>query len=164
MVHRQTLNPISLYVKWICLLTLVPQGLNIQRCLELFHLASSTFILSKNCGVQLHKFAMFALGLWNSSWVMRSCCGSVDKTTDSQIWDYWFKSAGSSRSALGQGTLSSLSSKALYPNCLVSLTHARHHCYIENSIWKPLRAHTLQFTKFNRLVLYQHIQIPFETK
>ena len=40
----------------------------------------------------------------------RSCCGSVDKTTDSQSWGPRFKSAGSGSSALGQYTLSSLSS------------------------------------------------------
>ena len=41
---------------------------------------------------------------------LRSCCGSVDKTTDSQSWDPRFESAGSGSSALGQGTLSSLPS------------------------------------------------------
>ena len=40
----------------------------------------------------------------------RSCCGSVDKTTDSQSWGPWFESAGSGSSALVQGTLSSLPS------------------------------------------------------
>ena len=42
---------------------------------------------------------------------MRRCCGSVDKTTDSQSWSPWFESTGSGSSAhLGQGTLSSLPS------------------------------------------------------
>ena len=40
----------------------------------------------------------------------RSCCGSVDKTTDSQSRGPWFESACSGSSALGQGTLSSLPS------------------------------------------------------
>ena len=40
----------------------------------------------------------------------RSCCGSVDKTTDSQSWGPQFESAGSGSSSLGQGTLSSLPS------------------------------------------------------
>ena len=39
-----------------------------------------------------------------------SCCGSVDKTTDSQPWGPWFESAGSGSSDI-QG-------KALYPHCL----------------------------------------------
>ena len=42
--------------------------------------------------------------------LLRSCCGSVDKITDSQPWGPWFESAGSGCSALGQGTLSSLPS------------------------------------------------------
>ena len=40
----------------------------------------------------------------------RSCCGSVDKTTDSQSWGPRFESAGSGSIAVGQGTLSSLPS------------------------------------------------------
>ena len=36
------------------------------------------------------------------------CCGSVDKTTESQSWGPRFISAGSNSSALGQSTLSSL--------------------------------------------------------
>ena len=40
----------------------------------------------------------------------RSCCGSVDKTMDSHPWGPRFESAGSGSSALGQSTLSSLSS------------------------------------------------------
>ena len=43
----------------------------------------------------------------------RSCCGSVDKTMDSQSWGPQFESAGSGSSALGQGTY--------YPHCLVPL-------------------------------------------
>ena len=39
-----------------------------------------------------------------------TCCGSVDKTMDSQLWGPQFESAGSGSSALGQGTLSSLPS------------------------------------------------------
>ena len=39
-----------------------------------------------------------------------SRCGSVDTTMDSQSWGPRFKSAGSSSSALGQGTLSPLPS------------------------------------------------------
>ena len=35
---------------------------------------------------------------------LRSCCGSVDKNTDSQLWGPWFKSAGSGSSALRQGS------------------------------------------------------------
>ena len=42
--------------------------------------------------------------------ILWSCCGSVDKTTDSQSWGPRFESAGSGSSALGQGTLSSLPS------------------------------------------------------
>ena len=38
----------------------------------------------------------------------RSCCGSVDKTMDSQSWGPRFEFAGCSSSALGQGTLSSV--------------------------------------------------------
>ena len=41
---------------------------------------------------------------------LTSCCGSVDKTTDSWLWGPWFKSADSGSSALGQGILSSLPS------------------------------------------------------
>ena len=36
-----------------------------------------------------------------------SCCGSVDKTTDCQLWGPQFESAGSGSSTLGQGTLPS---------------------------------------------------------
>ena len=39
---------------------------------------------------------------------VRSCCGSVDKTTDSQSWGTRFDSAGSGSIALGQDILSSL--------------------------------------------------------
>ena len=42
--------------------------------------------------------------------LQRSCCGSVDKTTDCRSWGPQFKSAGSGSSVLGQGTLSSLPS------------------------------------------------------
>ena len=41
---------------------------------------------------------------------LRSCCGSVDKTTDSQSWGLRFEPAGSISRPLG---------KALYPHCLV---------------------------------------------
>ena len=49
--------------------------------------------------------------LWTDTpYEERSCCGSVDKTTDSQSWGPRFKSAGSGSSALRQGTSSSLPS------------------------------------------------------
>ena len=57
--------------------------------------------------------------LWHLYWTsiytqhikdVRSCCGSVDKTMDSQSWGPQFESAGSVSNALGQGTLSSLPS------------------------------------------------------
>ena len=41
---------------------------------------------------------------------LRSCCDSVDETMDSEPCGPQFESAGSSSSALGQGTLSSLHS------------------------------------------------------
>ena len=41
---------------------------------------------------------------------IRSCCGSVDKTINSQSWGPRFESAGSGSTALGQGTLTSLHS------------------------------------------------------
>ena len=58
--------------------------------------------------------------------IERSCCGSVDKTTYSQLWGPQFESAGSSSSTLGQGTLSSLPSplertwSRWSPGCLFS--------------------------------------------
>ena len=42
---------------------------------------------------------------------MMSCCGSVDKTTDSRPWGPRFESTGSGSSALGQCTI--------YTHCLV---------------------------------------------
>ena len=42
--------------------------------------------------------------------IAHPCNGSMDKTTDSQPWGYRFKSVGSGRRALKQGTLSSLPS------------------------------------------------------
>ena len=61
-----------------------------------------------------HRFKMSITNLNNVPYykelrlLVRSCCGLVDKTTDSQSWGPWFESAGSGSSALGQGTLSSL--------------------------------------------------------
>ena len=46
---------------------------------------------------------------------LKSSCGSVDKTTDSQSWGLQFESAGSGSNALGQCTLSSLPSTSEGP-------------------------------------------------
>ena len=51
---------------------------------------------------------MFSIHTQNSS--VMSCCGPVDKTTDSQLWGPRFESPGSGSSDLGQGNLSSLPS------------------------------------------------------
>ena len=42
-----------------------------------------------------------------------SCCGSVDKTTDSHSWGPQFESTGSGNSAFGQGTLSGIIAQSL---------------------------------------------------
>ena len=55
----------------------------------------------------MSRILLDASSLGSATW---RCCGSMDKTTDSQSWGPQFESAGSGSSALGQGTLSLLPS------------------------------------------------------
>ena len=55
-------------------------------------------------------FPFYWDALYRPKIAVRRCCGSVDKTTDSQSWGPWFISTASCSSALGRGTVSSLSS------------------------------------------------------
>ena len=117
--------------KWICLINFdlhkedsLPYSITTQW---LIHTISDTTIISKYskniswlkfvlcCGIMsdlmLLKIYMYIVNHMTIHFtISRSCHGSVDKTTDSQPWGPWFKSAGSSSSAHGKGTLSSLPS------------------------------------------------------
>ena len=87
--------------------------------------STSSLSLSLFLSLSLHDLEhCFGNCMCYSLQYLRSCCGSEDKTMDPQSWGPRFKSAGSGRSALGHGTLSSLRSPSerIYshwsPGCL----------------------------------------------
>ena len=74
---------------------------------------------------------------------LRSCSSSVDKATDSQPWGPRFESTGSSSSALGQGTLSSLPSPSER-----TLIHWYMYVYAPCNQWVAISIYS-QISKFN---------------
>ena len=67
-----------------------------------------TFLIPQYIFMAVADILIFVTGKEFSLQFKKSCCGSVDETTDSQLWGPRFESAGSGSSAFGQGTLSSL--------------------------------------------------------